>query len=161
MPTTSTPKTENVKSDLVLTRTLDAPRELVFNAWIDPVHFEKWWSPKGFTNDVRVLDARAGGVIDMDMIGPDGAPFLMGGTFHEVVPPEKVVFTTRGFQRPNGEWDLEVLNTVTFAEENGKTILTLDVKVMKSTPELAGPLSGMNEGWNQSLDKLEDLVKTN
>lgn len=156
MATISTQK--NVKSDLTLTRTLNAPRDVVFKAWVDPVEFAKWWSPKGFTNDVRTLDARPNGIIDMDMIGPDGVPFLMGGTFHEIVPPEKVVFTTRAFRKPSGDWDLEVLNTVTFVEENGKTILTLDVKVTKSTPELAGPLSGMDEGWNQSLDKLEAAV---
>jgi uncharacterized protein YndB with AHSA1/START domain len=161
MAITSSQKTVDAKSDLVLTRTLNAPRELVFNAWVDPVHFAKWWSPKGFTNKVRTLDARPEGVIDVDMIGPDGIPFLMGGTFHEVVPPEKVVFTTRGFHKPSGEWDLEVLNTVTFVEEGGKTVLTLDVRVLKSTPELAGPLAGMGEGWNQSLDKLEELVATN
>jgi uncharacterized protein YndB with AHSA1/START domain len=158
MATTSTQKTENGKSDLVLTRTLAAPRDVVFKAWVDPVHFEKWWSPKGYTNDVRILDARPEGIIDMDMIGPDGNRFQMGGTFHEIVPPEKIVFTTRGFRQPNGDWDLEVLNTVTFADEGGKTLLTLNVIVTKSTPEMAGPLSGMNEGWNQSLDKLENLV---
>lgn len=158
MATISSQKAESAKSDLVLTRKLDAPRQLVFNAWIDPMHFEKWWSPKGFTNDVRILDARPDGIIDMDMIGPEGNRFHMGGTFHEIVPPERIVFTTRGFRRPDGEWDLEVLNTITFADEGGKTMLTLDVKVLKATPELAGPLSGMNEGWNQSLDKLEDLV---
>jgi uncharacterized protein YndB with AHSA1/START domain len=97
------------------------------------------------------------------MKGPDGSPFgkpmPMGGTFQEIVPPERLVFTTTAFSDGKGGWLLENLNTVTFADKGGKTELTLSVVVRKSSPAVAGALAGMKEGWSQSLVKLDALVK--
>jgi uncharacterized protein YndB with AHSA1/START domain len=145
---------------LVMERVFDAPRELVFQAWTDPKHVAQWWGPKGFTNPVCELDVRPGGAILIHMRGPDGVVYPTKGVYREIMSPERLVFTNSAFQGEGGNSLLEVLTTVTFGEHNGKTRLTLRAVVVKSTPEVAAALAGMEEGWNQSLDRLaEDLAK--
>ncbi len=146
------------KRDLVITRIFDAPRELVFKTWTDPAHVALWWGPKGFTNPVCELDVRPGGAIHIDMRGPDGVVYPMGGAFHEIVEPERLVFTSSAFEDEEGIPQLVVLNTVTFTQLGGKTKLTLHAVVVKSTPRVATALDGMKEGWTQSLERLEELV---
>jgi len=151
------PSTEKNR-ELVITRVFDAPRELVFKAWIDPRHVTRWWGPKGFTNPVCELDARPGGAIRIDMKGPDGMVYPMGGVYREIVEPERLVFITTALEDEQGNPGLENLNTVTFAEHNGKTKLTLHVVVIRATQEAARALAGMEQGWTQTLDRLDDLV---
>jgi uncharacterized protein YndB with AHSA1/START domain/DNA-binding MarR family transcriptional regulator len=150
---------ENQKiKELTLTRVFDAPRELVFKAWTDPKLVAQWWSPNGFTNPVCELDARPDGSILIHMRGPDGVEYPMQGVYHEVVPPERLVFTTRAVADAAGSFQLEVHNTVTFAELGGKTQLTLHAVVIKATSAAAGALAGMEAGWSQSLDKLAGIL---
>ena len=144
--------------ELTIIRIFNAPRERVFKAWIDPVQFAAWWGPKGFTNPVCKLDVRPGGAIYDDMTGPDGTVYPMGGTFREIVEPQRLVFTTTAIESEPGVYMLENLNTVTFEELDGKTKLTLHVEVLKATPEAQYALDGMNTGWSQSIDKLEQFV---
>jgi uncharacterized protein YndB with AHSA1/START domain len=141
--------------ELVLTRTFDAPRDLVFKAWTDPKHLARWWGPHGFTNPVCEADARPGGAIRIDMRGPDGVVYPMKGVFHEVVAPERLVFTSTALEDEAGQPRLEVRHTVTFAEQGGKTTLTMRAVVVKAAPEAAGALAGMEAGWTQSLERLE------
>ena len=160
MTSVNSPIVEPSERVLVITRVFDAPRELVFKAWTDPKHVAHWWGPNGFTNPVCELDVRPGGAILIHMRGPDGVVYPMKSVFHEIVEPERLVFTTSSFEDEDGNPQLEVLNTVTFAEHNGKTKLTLQARVMKSTPEVAVPLAGMEEGWSESLERLgEHLAK--
>lgn len=145
---------------IVMTRVFDAPRALVFKAWTDPKHMARWWGPKRFTNPVCELDVRPGGAIRIDMTGPDGVVYPMKGVFHEIDEPERLVLTTSALEDEAGHPQLEVLNTVTFAEQGGKTKLTLRAVVVKSAPEAGAALAGMEKGWSQSLDRLaEELAK--
>ena len=144
--------------EIAATRVFDAPRATVFKAWIDPTQLARWWGPKYFSNPVCELDVRPGGAIRVDMRGPDGTVYPMGGVFHEIVEPERLVFTTTAMHDDQGKPALEVLNTATFVERNGKTTMTLNAVIMKAAPEAAGALAGMRQGWTQSLEKLaEDL----
>ncbi len=154
----SSPAQKAAMPVLVITRVFDAPRELVFKAWTDPKHMAQWWGPKGFTNPVCELDARPGGAIRIDMRGPDGVVYPMKGVFHEIVEPERLVFTSTAFEDEEGNPKLQVLNTITFAEQGGKTKLTLQAVVVRSAPEVAAALAGMEEGWKQSLDKLAEWL---
>jgi uncharacterized protein YndB with AHSA1/START domain len=148
-----------VEQELTLTRIFNAPRELVFNAWINPNHLSQWWGPKDFTNPVCELDLRPGGAILIHMTAPDGTMMPNKGIFHEIIEPERLVFTTSAFEDDQGIPQLEVLNTVIFAQhEINKTKLTLHAVVLKATPEMEGSLSGMNQGWNESLDRLIDSL---
>jgi uncharacterized protein YndB with AHSA1/START domain len=142
--------------ELVINRTFDAPRALVFKVWTDPQHLAQWWGPSGYTNPVCEVDLRPGGAIYIEMTGPDGVMIPNKGIFREVTPPERLVFTTFAFEDEQGNPQLEVLNTVTFTENNGKTHLTLRAVVMQATMEVAVPLSGMEQGWNESLDRLAE-----
>jgi uncharacterized protein YndB with AHSA1/START domain len=141
------------RPELVLTRVFDAPRDLVFNAWTDPRHVGRWWGPHGFTNPVCEVDARPGGAIRIHMRGPDGTVYPMRGEFREIVPPERLVLTT-AVDEPDGSPRFEVLHTVTFAERDGKTVLTLTARVIKETAAAAPQLGGMQAGWTQSLERL-------
>jgi uncharacterized protein YndB with AHSA1/START domain len=144
--------------ELVTTRIFDAPREVVFQAWTDPERLQRWWGPKGFTNPVCEVDVRPGGAILIHMRAPDGTVYPMTGVFHEIVKPERLVFTS-GALDPKGEPLFEVLNTVTFAEENGKTKLTLHARVTMARGGAAQHLAGMEQGWSLSLDRLAEEVK--
>ncbi|HEV8282866.1 MAG TPA: SRPBCC domain-containing protein [Chitinophagaceae bacterium] len=145
------------EKEMTMERIINTPREMVFKAWTDPVQLEKWWGPKGFTNPVCDVDASPGGNILIHMKAPDGVVYPMDGEFHEIVEPEKIVFTSSALDK-NGNHLFEVLNTVTFTEENGKTKLKLHAAVSKITAESKPYLDGMNEGWSQSIDRLEELV---
>ncbi len=126
----------------------------MFKVWTDPKHVAQWWGPNGFTNPVCELDVRPGGTIRIDMRGPDGVIYPMKGVFHEIVEPERLVFTSSALEDEKGNPQLVVLTTVTFAEVNGKTKLTLQADVVKSTPAAAGALAGMEQGWRESLGRL-------
>ncbi len=158
-----TPEPESAAHDLVLTRSFDAPRALVFKAWTDPKQLAQWWGPHGFTTPVCEADARPGGALYLEMRGPAGSdyegPYPMWGTFIEVLEPERLVFSAV-LKNDEGVIFLENLNTVTFTEHDGTTLLTLNVRVITAGPEAAGPLAGMSEGWSQSLERLQTYVGT-
>jgi uncharacterized protein YndB with AHSA1/START domain len=151
------PQPGTAPHDLVLTRIIDAPRELVFQAWTDPQHLAQWWGPQHFTNPVCEVDLRPGGAMRIDMRGPDGVIYPMKSVFREVVAPERLVFTSNAVEDAAGNPQLEGLATVTFAEHEGKTKLTVRVTILKATPAAADALAGMDAGWNQSLDRLAAL----
>ncbi len=149
----------NEERELVLTRVFDAPRELVFKAWTDPKRVAQWWGPHRFTNPVCDLDVRPGGAIRIHMRGPDGTVYPMTGVYQEVVEPERLVFTSAALDA-DGNPMFEVLTTVTFAEQGGKTKQILRARVIKSTAEAAPYLKGLEAGWTQSLERLaESLAK--
>lgn len=143
---------EPAMRELNLTRILDAPRALVFKAWTDPKHLAQWWGPDGFTNPVCEVDLRPGGTLRIDMHG-FGVTYPLKGTFIEIVEPERLTFTTTALDDA-GEAFLELLNTVTFTERDGKTTLAVNARVVKMGPGAADALEGMDPGWNQSLDRL-------
>ena len=142
---------------LTLTRVFDAPRDLVFKAWTDPKHVAQWWGPQGFTNPLCELDARPGGLIRIDMRSPEGTVYPMSGVYQEIVEPKRLVFISAALDE-NGKPMFEILNTVTFEEQNGKTTLTLQARVITATDQAPQYLEGMEEGWTQSLERLGEYV---
>jgi uncharacterized protein YndB with AHSA1/START domain len=140
--------------ELTITRVFDAPRELVFKAWTDAEHIAQWWGPKGFTNPVCEFDARVGGTLRIHMRAPDGNVYPMKGEIRELVAPERLVFTSVAIDA-SGRHLLEGLTTVTFADEGGKTRLTLHTKAVAVAEAAAAYLQGMDAGWTQSIDKLQ------
>ena len=120
MAAKSRPESQVTERELDITRVFDAPREVGWKAWTDPKKMAQWWGPHGFTNPVCELDARPGGQIRVDMRGPDGTVYPMTGVYREITPPERLVFTSAASDE-EGNPLFEVLNTVTFAEQSGKT----------------------------------------
>jgi uncharacterized protein YndB with AHSA1/START domain len=151
------PGGEWIDHEVNITRVFDAPRALVFAAWTDPKQVAKWWGPEGFTNPVCNLDVRPGGPMRIDMRGPDGTVYPMTGTYREIAEPERLVFTSAALD-DKGKPLFEVLTTVAFTEQGGKTSLKLQARVIKSTGEAGQYLKGMQQGWTQSLQRLSDLL---
>jgi uncharacterized protein YndB with AHSA1/START domain len=145
------------EKEMILERVINAPRKLVFDAWTNPEHIKHWWGPSGFKNPICNVDATPGGSMLIHMQAPDGIVYPMEGEFHEIVEPQKLVFTAAALDK-NGKRLFEVLNTVTFSEENGKTRVHLHAAVCGITEEGRPYVDGMNEGWDQSFDRLNDYV---
>lgn len=143
------------------TRVFNVPRKTVFNAWVDEIEFAKWWGPDGFTNPLCSLDVRPRGAIRVDMKAPDGEVYRMGGSFIEINPDELLVFTSTALNTENDEPFLEVLNTITFEDYEGHTKIELNAEILKLTGEGEESVEGMEEGWNQSLARLDDLLAVN
>lgn len=148
------------KQELVLTRILGAPRSLVFKTWTDVKHVARWWGPRGFTSPVCEWEARPGGLIRIDMRGPNGTIYPMKGVFHEIVEPERLVFTSTALEDEHGKPLFEILSTITFEDFNGITKLTLHARLVTKdfvlTPQVAAALAGMEQGWSESLYRLGD-----
>jgi uncharacterized protein YndB with AHSA1/START domain len=119
--------------EFIVTRVFDAPRELVWKACTESERLAQWWGPKGFAISVRKLDLRPGGVFHYSMRTPDGREMWGKFVYREIVKPERIVFVNSFSDEKGGvtrnpwlaDWPLEVLNTQTFAEHEGKTTLTL------------------------------------
>jgi uncharacterized protein YndB with AHSA1/START domain len=142
---------------VVLTRVFDAPRALLWKAWTDPRMMAQWFGPRGFTSSVPELDVRVGGALRIVMHGPDGNDYPMKGVFREVIAPERLVFTNIAIDM-QGNHLLEGETAVTFAEKDGKTTLTLKTHAVGLVPIATTMLAGMEAGWTQSIDKLEEVA---
>lgn len=145
------------ENELTLTRLIDAPRNIVWKVWTNPQLLAQWWGPKGFTNPVCEIDVHSGGSIRIDMRSPDGTIYPMIGKYLEIVKPQLLVFTSSALDK-NGRPLFAVFNTITFAEQSGKTKLIMHASVSDITPEAAPYLSGQEIGWTQSLIRLKEFI---
>jgi len=151
---------------IVITRVFDAPRDLVFKAWTQPDRLMRWWAPEGCTTPVCRVDLRPGGAFHYCMRLPEGREIWGLGIYREIVEPERIVYTDSfadangkpvppSYYGMSGSHPKETLVTVTFAEHEGKTTLTL----VHSIPVSVEERGGAEQGWNQMLDRLaEELV---
>ncbi len=154
--------------ELSITRTFDAPRKLVWKAWTDPKLLAKWWGPRGVTNPTCEWNARPGGQIYIVMLagkelGPaEGMKWPMKGTFKEVVPQSRLVYTSGALDDLDRGSDTFIEQTVTieFEEVGDKTKMNLHLVVTKSEgPKSSSAIRGMTMGWNQQLEKLADQLR--
>ena len=154
------------KSDLIITRIFDAPRELVWEAWTEPGQLMRWWAPKGCTTPFCKLDLRIGGKFHYCMRMPDGRDIWGIGVFREIVAPSLLVYTdsfadTQGNPVPPAHYGMsashpaETLVTVSFEEHEGKTRLTLQHAIPVSVEER----KGAEQGWSEMLDRLATLLQ--
>jgi uncharacterized protein YndB with AHSA1/START domain len=155
------------RKELTITRIFDAPRAIVWRAWTDPEMVTKWWGPRGVTTPTCEVDARRGGKINIVMLagkelGPAaGQEWPMTGTFEEVMPQDRLVYTASALQDRKGSRALlETRTTVTFDDLHGKTKLTVHILLTRSSdaPEAKFAIQGMEGGWSQSLDKLGEAL---
>ena len=139
--------------EIVTTRLLDAPREVVFRAFGDPRMLARWWGPKGFTNTFHEFDLRPGGAWRFVMHGPDGTDYHNATDFIEVVRPERIVFL---HLKPMHRFQM----TMTFAEEAGKTRLTWRMR-FDSAAELERVKGFVPAANEQNFDRLEEQLADN
>jgi len=139
--------------ELVITRILDAPRELVFKAWTEPDRVIRWWGPRGFTTAHYELDFRPDGAYRVCMRSPEGTEHWQRGVCREVVEPERLVFTF-AWEDSEGTPGHETVVTVTLAEFGAKTKLTLHQAVFETVT--ARDLH--QGGWASALEWLAEYL---
>jgi uncharacterized protein YndB with AHSA1/START domain len=152
---------------LVLTRTFDAPRDLVWKAWTEAARLSGWWGPKGFSWAGGTMDLRPGGIFHYGLTTPDEKATMWGRfVYREVVEPSRLVFVV-SFSDVNGgvtlhpmaaDWPLEVLNVLTFEESGGKTTLTIEgLPLHASEAErraFEAGIGSMEKGFGGTMDQL-------
>jgi uncharacterized protein YndB with AHSA1/START domain len=142
--------------EVLVMREFDAPRRLVFEAFSKPEHLKRWWGPAIYEMTSAEMDFRSGGAYRYVTRAADGTEHPFKGVFREVISPERLVFTQIYDVKP---FDAEVVVTMTLEERDGKTLLT-----SRSVFPSAGPLSeyadsGMEDGMNESYDRLDGILR--
>ncbi|MHB1134587.1 MAG: SRPBCC family protein [Chloroflexota bacterium] len=157
--------TEPTGRTLVVTSVFDAPRERVFQAFTDPAQVKCWWGPQGFTAPHADIDLRPGGRYLYCMRSPEGQDMWSTGVYREIRAPERLVYTD-SFADEKGnvvpashygmeeEWPLELLVTLTFEEQGGKTKVTF-----KQAGVPAGDADLSEAGWKESMARLAECLK--
>jgi uncharacterized protein YndB with AHSA1/START domain len=113
---------DTANREIVITRLLDAPREMVFDAWTDPQQLVQWWGPRGFSTTIQEIDVRAGGHWRMVMHGPDGRDYENHIVFIEVARPERLIYK---HEPQHGTEPVRFETMVTFEAQGNKTRVTL------------------------------------
>lgn len=141
--------------ELIVTRTFDAPRHIVFRAWSQPDLFRRWWVPKSATGISLVscdMDVRTGGKYRLEFSAGGSKTMAFYGKYLEVVQDERIVWT-------NDEGEEGAITTVTFEDQRGKTFLNFH-EVYPSKEALEEALQGSAAGLPEQLEQLEQLVSS-
>jgi uncharacterized protein YndB with AHSA1/START domain len=146
---------------ILITREFDAPKHLVYKAWTTPELIKRWWSGQRGEVTIVEIDLRVGGRWRYVMVAGGGFEVAFHGEYREIVPNERIV-STEVFEVPGGPADDEgaPLNTVTFTEVDGRTVLTLLVQC--GSKELRDMIinSGMEIGMQEQMDILEQIARS-
>lgn len=146
-------ETRNDTSDreLIITRTLNAPRELVWEVCTDPDHIKHWWGPTGFTNTIFKMDVKPGGAWEFVMHGPDGTDYKNKSIYKEIIKPERIVFEHVSGPR--------FVTTITFTAEGDKTRLRWHM-LFESAEQFQQVVKTFkaDEGLKQNIVKLEEYL---
>ena len=139
--------------EIVLTRTFDAPRRLVFDAFTKPLLLKRWFGPRGWSLVVCEVDLRVGSGFRFVLRGPDGRDMGMSGVYREIEPPERSVHTESFDDYPG-----ESVVTAVWVEEGDKTTLTATVLYASQEVRDAVIRSGMEHGAAESYDRLAEML---
>jgi uncharacterized protein YndB with AHSA1/START domain len=163
--------TDTTNEKFVITRVVDAPRDLVWRAWTEAEHLMKWFGPKGFTMPTCKMDLRVGGVFHYCLISPDGSSTLWGKwVFREITPPERIVVVSSFSDEHQGltrhpmapDWPIQLHSTFTFTARGNKTEVKVEWSPIDPTPvELKTFVEGhssMNAGWSGTFEQLEAFL---
>ena len=142
--------------EVAITRVLDAPRRLVWEAWTNPEYVPHWMlGPGGWAMPVCEIDLRPGGAWHFVCRKSGGTEMEMRGTYREVKPPERLVST----ESWGGDWP-ETVNTLMLAEEDGKTTVTLTILYPSKEARDAALKTGVKDGMSMSFTRLEEYLAT-
>lgn len=142
--------------EILVTKLLNAPRELVFEAFTDPKHLVHWYGPDGFTLTSKSMDLKPGGSWRFTMHGPDGTDFLNKINFIEVIPPQKIVYQHSG---EGDTADISFHVIVTFEKAGNQTLITM-LSVFSSEEVLARLTRELHvvEGARQNVNRLAEYL---
>jgi uncharacterized protein YndB with AHSA1/START domain len=142
--------------EILGTRVVDAPRELVWEAWTNPEHVPHWLlGPEGWIMPVCEIDLRPGGAWHFVWRRSDGTEMEMRGEYRVVEPPERLVHT----ESWGGDWP-ETLNTLVLSEEDGKTTMAQTVLYPSKEARDAALATGMKDGASVSFERLDEYLRT-
>lgn len=154
----------NPKLDLVLERTVDAPKELLWRGWTESALMKKWFTPAPWKTIEAELDVRPGGKFRTVMQSPDGEKFPSTGCYLETVKNEKLVWTStlQDGYRPNvmGEEEIAMTVVLTFETAGKGTKYTAVVMHDDEETRQRHKEMGFEQGWGSALDQLVALTKT-
>lgn len=155
-------------TDLKLERLLDAPRDLVWQAWTDAEHIKRWWAPRPYQTPEVEIELKPGGAFNTRMTGPDGFDFKGAACILEVVFGQRIVWTSalQGGYRPNeftadGCTGFPFTATHTFEDAgDGKTRYT--ATVVHATAADAGKHAamGFDSGWGTCAEQLAEVARS-
>ena len=158
------------EKEFIISRTFDASRDKVWQAWTDREQLMQWFGPKGFSMTTAKLDFRPGGTFHYCLRSSDGKEMWGKFVYREIVAPERIVLVN-SFSDKDGNltrhpasptWPREMLTTTTFTEEKGKTIVTVRWIPLNPTDDerktFEGARDGMRQGWTGTFDQLSDYL---
>jgi uncharacterized protein YndB with AHSA1/START domain len=137
-----------------LERVLPVPPPVVFRMHVEPDRFAQWFGPKGFAATSVELDLRVGGRYRITMQPPDADAFVLFGEFREIVPGARLAYTFR-YEPPDPD-DRETVVALSFRDLGQATALT----VLQGTFATEARRALHEQGWTESLDRLEELLQS-
>ena len=153
--------------EVVITRSLAAPRQLVFDAWTKPDQVPRWCAGNGWSMPVCQIDLRVGGAWRYILHGPQGLKMGIKGVYQEIAAPDRLV-TTESYDDGEGGpltgrlemFTGESINTLTLVERNGVT--TASVQVLYPDRQARDRVlgGGMEHGYAEAFDLLDRLLAT-
>jgi len=146
--------------DLLVSRHIDAPRSLIWEAWTVPENLVQWWCPRPWTTELRAFELYPGGAFHAVMHGPDGGISDNPGVFLEIVPQERIVFTSmlvKGW-RPASPW-LALTGIFTMEDEGDGTRYTARALHKDDADRQQHEELGFYEGWNTCITQLSDFTR--
>jgi uncharacterized protein YndB with AHSA1/START domain len=141
--------------EILITREFDAPRHLVYKAWTTPELVKRWWSGHQGETTLVEIDLRVGGRWRYVMVADGGFEVAFHGEYREIVPNARIVTTQVYEAFPEGD---PALNVVTFAEVDGRTVLSLLVQLTSKEARDMVLATGMEVGMQQQMDVLEQVA---
>lgn len=166
----TTTENDSTAQDFIITREFDVPRDLMFKIWTETPHLKHWFGPKGVTIISPKNDLRPDGVFHYGMRTDDGTVMWGKRIYRELVSPERLVFIVSFSDEQGGvtrhpvspDWPLETLSTVTFAEHEGKTTITIQWAPYNASEAerkaFEAGRDGMKPGWTGTLDQLNEYL---
>ena len=144
-------KNSTADRELLITRELNAPIELVWEAWTTPEHIANWWGPNGFTNTITKMDITPGGEWDLVMHGPDGTDYKNKSIFKEVVKFRKIVY-----EHISGP---KFIATIEFEDRGEKTFLRWHM-LFETREQFIQTVKTFkaDEGLRQNVEKLDKYL---
>jgi uncharacterized protein YndB with AHSA1/START domain len=144
--------------ELLITRILDAPVSVVFEIWEKREHLLRWWGPKNFTCTSFELDFRPGGAWRARIVSDAYGENWMGGRYREIEKDKRIVFTF-AWEGGHDQPGIETLVTVTFAEQDGKTLQTFHQAPFLNVEDRDSHVAGWNECFDREQAYIESLAK--
>jgi len=170
MTTKNDPVDQGAVNEFVISRAFEAPGDRMWAAWSERDQLMDWFGPKGFKMPAAKLEFRAGGTFHYCLESPDGNEMWGKFVYREIVKPERLVFVS-SFSDEDGAitrhplsatWPLEMLSTITFTEEKGRTTVTIRWLPVRPTEAerktFEGAHDGIKQDWSGTLDQLADQL---